>query len=89
MGSLNVTESHADMWIDHMGLRRRAVYRAESPDGTAFLVKFSGDRHSSIAWIPSTRVVEFIRTPVKNVKTPSAVTTERIRRILATEASDT
>jgi len=80
--SSGTSPSHADAWVTHLGREMRAQYRAQSPDGQFFLMKFSGDRASSIRWFDFDDV-EFIR-PIDAVYVePSTMVRNRLERVRA------
>jgi len=81
--SAGTSASHTDAWVRHNGRETRAQYRAQSPDGQYFLMKYSGERASSIRWFVL-EDVSFVR-PVETVITePSAMVRNRLERTRAT-----
>lgn len=74
--------SHIDGWVVQTGRRHRAMYQAESEDGTAYLMKFNVHQRSTAAWFPA-HLVELVRRPERVVKEPSRKTRERIDRARA------
>lgn len=75
--------SHADAWINDHGLRRRAVYQAESGDGQLIRMKFSGQaQFSCIRWFHRSEV-EFVRPVTRVVVEPSRPVRERLERKFA------
>lgn len=74
--------SHIDGWVQEGGMRRRAIYQAESEDGTAFLMQYNVHHRHTSAWFPVHRV-ELARQPTRVLREPSAKVKERIRKSIA------
>ncbi len=74
--------SHADAWIVIDGRKMLGIYRAEAPDGSGYLMKYSREQHSSIAWVPR-HLVDFIRPVTPVYRQPAAPAAERLRRQIA------